>query len=200
MKTPWRFVADLVSRKSKPHTHGNSPTVEPKTIVLEYKTIPEEEQPGFGATAIDRSAAPDSEAQVEASRPEPETDRTEAGAAVPVAAEASAAAVSSEETATLATTQRAEQTSPTSAAAKAAETLGKPAPVRRKRVEAIAQSTASIGTALEEAPAVAAGPRPLTDEMADLDAEISALRRQLAKKLTEQNAQLRKMLARFEAS
>jgi hypothetical protein len=36
------------------------------------------------------------------------------------------------------------------------------------------------------------------DEMADLDAEVDALRRQLAKKLSEQNAQLRKMLARFD--
>jgi hypothetical protein len=35
--------------------------------------------------------------------------------------------------------------------------------------------------------------------MADLDAEIDALRRQLVRKLSEQNAQLRKMLARFDA-
>lgn len=197
MRTPWRFVADLVSRKPKPHTHDDSPAVEPKTIAPEYRTVPEEEQPGLGATAIDRSADPGSEAQVNASRPEPDTDKTEAGRAAPGAAEAPAAALSNEETATLATTQRAEQTSP---ATEAAETLRKPAPARRKRVEPIAESTALIGTALEEPPAVAAGPRSLTNEMADLDAEISTLRRQLAKKLIEQNAQLRKMLARFEAS
>lgn len=34
--------------------------------------------------------------------------------------------------------------------------------------------------------------------MADLNAEVAALRRQLAKKLIEQNQQLRKMLARFD--
>ncbi|NLS21334.1 hypothetical protein HGP16_33110 [Rhizobium sp. P40RR-XXII] len=200
MRTPWRFVADLVSRKPKPHTHDDSPAVEPKTIAPEYKTVPEEEQPGLGATAIDRSAEPGSAAQVNASRPEPDTVPTEAGTAAPVAAEAPAAAVSNEETATLATTQRAEQTSPASPAIEGAETLRKPAPASRKRVEPIAESTASIGTALGEPPAVAEGPRSLTDEMADLDAEISTLRRQLAKKLIEQNAQLRKMLARFEAS
>ncbi|NTJ66366.1 hypothetical protein G6M50_26510 [Agrobacterium rhizogenes] len=192
-------MADLVSRKPKPHTHDDSPAVEPKAIALEYKTVPEEEQPGFGTTAIDRSAEPGSEAQVEASPPELDTNASEAGTAAPVAAEALATAVSNEETATLATTQRAEQTSPAPPAAEAAETLGKPAPARRKKVEPIAESTASIGAALKEPPAAAAGPKSFTDEMADLDAEVAALRRQLAKKLIKQNAQLRKMLARFEA-
>ncbi|MNY80955.1 hypothetical protein D3C86_2222600 [compost metagenome] len=41
-------------------------------------------------------------------------------------------------------------------------------------------------------------PKSLMHEMADLDAEIDALRRQLVRKLSEQNAQLRKMLARFD--
>ncbi|WP_144578807.1 hypothetical protein [Agrobacterium sp. DE0009] len=74
----------------------------------------------------------------------------------------------------------------------------KPASARRKKVEAIVEPAASVGTALEQPLAVAAGPKSLTDEMADLNAEVAALRRQLAKKLIEQNQQLRKMLARFD--
>lgn len=191
-------MADLVSRKPKPHSHDETPTVAPKTIALEYKPVPEEEQPGLDATVADRSAEPVSEVQVEASQPEAETDLTEAGTAASVAAEAPAVAVGNEEPANLATTQRAEETSPASRRTEAAGTLVKPAPARRKKVDTIVEPTASGGTALEEPPAVVAGPKSFTDEMADLDAEVDALRRQLAKKLIEQNKQLRKMLARFE--
>ncbi|WP_186450781.1 hypothetical protein [Rhizobium sp. CNPSo 3968] len=52
---------------------------------------------------------------------------------------------------------------------------------------------------MKQAAAAAAGPRSLTNEMADLDAEVATLQRQLAKKLIEQNAQLRKILASFDA-
>jgi hypothetical protein len=56
----------------------------------------------------------------------------------------------------------------------------------------------SVAQTDEVAPAVAAGPNSFADDMANLDVEVAALRRQLAKKLIEQNAQLRKMLARFD--
>ena len=191
-------MADLVSRKPKPHGRDESPAIEPKTIALEYKPVPEEKQPGLDATVVDRSAEPVSEAQVETSQPEPDTNPGEVGTAASVAAEASAAAVGTEESANLATTPRAEETSPASPKTKAAETPVKPASARRRKVEPIVKPTASVGTALEKTPAVAAGPKSSTDEMADLDAEVAALRRQLAKKLVEQNAQLRKMLARFD--
>jgi hypothetical protein len=198
MRTPWRFVADLVSRKPKIHGHDESSAVAPKTIALEYKPVPEEEQSGLDATAVDRSAEPGSEAQLETSPQEPHTNPSEVGTTASVAAEAPAAAVGTEEPANLATTQQAEETSPASPRTKAAETAVKPAPARREKIEPIVEPTASVGTALEGSPAVAAGPRSFTDEIADLDAEVAALRRQLARKLVEQNAQLRKMLARFD--
>ncbi|MBB3290501.1 MULTISPECIES: hypothetical protein [unclassified Rhizobium] len=193
MRTPWRFVADLVSRKPKPHSRDESPTVEAKTIALEYKPVPEEGQSGIGATAVDGS-----EAQVEASRPEPDTAMTEAGTAASIAAEAPVVAVGDDEPASLTTAQRADKTSTASAGAEAVKGTTKGAPTRRKKVASIVEPVDSIGTALEEAPAVAAGPRSFADEMADLDAEVATLRRQLATKLVEQNAQLRKMLARFD--
>jgi len=199
MRTPWRFVADLVSRKPRPHSRDESPAIEPKTIALEDKPVPEEERPGLDATVVDRSAEPVPEEQVEESPPEPDTNRREVGTSASVAAEASAAAVRTEEPANLATTQRAEGTSPASPRTKAAETPVKPASARRKKAASVLEPTASVGTALEGPPAVAAGPNSFTDEMANLDAEVAALRRQLAKKLVQQNAQLRKMLARFDA-
>jgi hypothetical protein len=197
MRTPWRFVADLVSRKPKTHGHDENSAVAPKTIALEYKPVPEEEQPGLDATPVDRSAEPDSETQVEARRLQSDTDPTEARTAASVE-DAPAVAVGDGEPANLATTEQAEETSPVYPGTEAAKATTKASAPRRKRVASITKSLDSIGTALDEAPAIAAGPRSFTDEMADLDAEVDALRRQLARKLLEQNAQLRKMLARFD--
>lgn len=114
------------------------------------------------------------------------------------AEEAPAATVGTEELAILTTPQRADETSTACPRTRAAKTPLKPASARRKKVEAIVEPAASVGTAVEQPLAVAAGPKSLTDEMADLNAEVAALRRQLAKKLIEQNQQLRKMLARFD--
>ncbi|NRP90453.1 hypothetical protein GFPCMMHI_06380 [Ensifer adhaerens] len=74
----------------------------------------------------------------------------------------------------------------------------KPVPTRRKKVAPILEPVVSVDQTGDVAHAVAAAPKSFIDEMADLDAEVDALRRQLAEKLIEQNAQLRKMLARFD--
>ena len=49
------------------------------------------------------------------------------------------------------------------------------------------------------APAAPNGPKTVVAEMVELNAEIDALRRELAMKLSAQNEQLRKLLARYEA-
>ncbi len=162
-------MADLVSRKPKPE----SAAVAAKTIALEYQPAAEEEPPVIDVTAADHSTEASSEAKVEVSRPEPEIRPTDAEIATPVAAEAPA---------------------PT----EAIKTRAKPARARQKKIEPIVEPVVSATQTAEVAPAVAASPRSFVDEMADLDAEVDALRRQLAKKLIEQNAQLRKMLARFD--
>jgi hypothetical protein len=173
MKTPWRFVADLVSRKPKPDSHDESPAVAPKTIALEYRPSLEEKHPGIEPAVPDHSAESDSAAQVVSNLPDPDTGSTDIETATSVAAEA-----------------------PTKT--EAAETLVMPAPARQKKIKPMVEPVVFATQADEEAPAVAAGPKSFTDEMADLDAEVAALRRQLARKLIEQNAQLRKMLARFD--
>lgn len=197
MKTPWRFVADLVSRKPKPHSHDGSPAVEAKTIALEYKPISEEDQSPRDETAVDRSAKSGSDAQVETSLLEPDAVASAIETEAPVA-EAPAVEARLEEPAVLPISQQREEEGSAPTQTEAAETLVKPEPARRRKVKPIAEPAASSNQTDEVAPAVAVGPKSFTDEMADLDTEVDALRRQLAKKLIEQNAQLRKMLARFD--
>ncbi|SFB56814.1 hypothetical protein SAMN03159496_05186 [Rhizobium sp. NFR07] len=194
MRTPWRFVADLVSRKPKPE----SAAVAAKTIALEYKPVPEQELPDTERVAVDRSAAAAADVQTEVSLHDQDTWSTDIEAAAPVAAEAPAASLDEEEPAALLTPQQPEEKSPAPALTEVAETLVKRAPARRKKINPIVEPVVSPAQIAEVAPAVAAGPKSFIDEMADLDAEVDALRRQLAKKLIEQNAQLRKMLARFD--
>lgn len=52
--------------------------------------------------------------------------------------------------------------------------------------------------AVVEEPAAVVAPKAFVEEMAALDLEVVALRRELAKKLGAQNAQLRRMLGRFD--
>jgi len=196
MRTPWRFVADLVSRKPKPHGHDESPAVESKTIPLEYKPVPEEESPVLNATTVDLSAKPVSEAQVDARRHASDTEETDAATTASISAEAAAVAVSEVEPTSLATKHKADETPPASTGIEAAGALVKPASPRRKAMSVV-EPVDSIDRILPGSPAMATIPKSFADEMAALDAEVAALRRQLAKKLVEQNAQLRKMLARF---
>jgi hypothetical protein len=175
MRTPWRFVADLVSRRPKPHSQDESPAAAPKTIALEYKPAPEEKHPGPETTAVDLVPA----TLVEETSPAPHSDPEPA-------------------TAVGETAPPIEEDVPVSTRTKTAEALVKPVPTRRKKVAPVVEAVVSVDQTGDVAHAVAAGPKSFIDEMADLDAEVDALRRQLAEKLIEQNAQLRKMLARFD--
>ncbi|QCM08707.1 hypothetical protein CFBP6626_25615 (plasmid) [Agrobacterium tumefaciens] len=178
-------MADLVSRKPKPDSHDESPAVAPKTIALEYRPSLQEEHPDSEPAVLDHSAEADSEAQVDASPLEPDAGSTET----------ETAAVAAEAPADLAPLQ-AEEKSPAPTPTEAAETLVRRPPARRKNINPAVEPVVSVAQTDEVAPA---GPKSLLDEMVDLDAEVAALRRQLAKKLIEQNEQLRKMLARFDA-
>ncbi len=198
MRTPWRFVADLVSRKPKPDSHNESPAVAPKTIALEYRPYLEEEHPGIEPAVPDRSAEADSEAQVGANLPDPDTGSTNIETATPVAAKAPAAPAGNEEPAALLSSQKPAEKPAAPAPTQAANALVERAPAHRNKTKPIVEPVVSVAQTDEVAPAVAAGPKSFADEMANLDVEVAALRRQLAKKLIEQNAQLRKMLARFD--
>jgi len=198
MRTPWRFVADLVSRKPKPDSHDESPAVAPKTIALEYRPSLEEEHPDIEPAVPDRSAEADSEAQVEANLRDPDTDSTDIETETPVVAKAPAAPARNEEPAALPTSRQPDEKPPAPMPTRAAEIPVERAPARQRKIKPIVEPVVSVAQTDEVAPAVAAGPKSFADEMANLDVEVAALRRQLAKKLIEQNAQLRKMLARFD--
>jgi hypothetical protein len=190
-------VADLVSRKPKPDSHDEGPGVAPKTIALEYRPAPEEQHPGIEPAAPDHSAV-DSEAQVEANLRDPDIGSTDIETATPVVAKAPAAPARNEEPAALPTSQQPDEKPPAPTPTRAAETPVERAPARQKKIKPIVEPVVSVAQTDEVAPAVAAGPKSFADEMANLDVEVAALRRQLAKKLIEQNVQLRKMLARFD--
>lgn len=189
-------MADLVSRKPSADTHGEPLAVAPEVVALEYKPAADDEaHPDITATAAARSVEP-METQAKEAPPAPIVDNTEE--------EASRDSSDVAEPEELPALSRPEDASPTptkSAPQKteAAATLVQPVPTRRKKLEPIAEPVVSADQTDATAPPVAAGPKSLLDEMAELDADVAGLRRQLAKKLVEQNAQLRKMLARFDA-
>ncbi|WP_205925920.1 hypothetical protein [Rhizobium sp. P38BS-XIX] len=189
-------MADLVSRKPKSDSHDDNPTAAP-TIALEDKSAPQEEQPSHDTTAVDRSIESGSEAQVETNLLEPDAVAPASETEAEVA-EAPAAAGSIEKSAAPTTSQQSEEGASARMQSEAAETLVKRAPARRKNVNPIAEPVAPAIQTGEFVPALATAQKSFADEMADLEEEVVALRRQLAKKLNEQNAQLRKMLARFD--
>jgi len=200
MRTPWRFVADLVSRKPKPNSQDESPAAAPKTIALEYRPAPEEEHPSPETPAVALVPA----TVVEETSPAPHADQEPATAvgetAPPIEDDVAEVPVAVAKPAERSAPPRLEEKSfaPVPARTETAEALVKPASTRRKKVEPIAEPAVSVNQAGDVVLAVAADPKSFMDEMADLDAEVDALRRQLARKLVEQNAQLRKMLARFD--
>jgi hypothetical protein len=195
MKTPWKFVADLVSRKPKAEGSGEVHAVAPDTMTLEYK--PDVEEPHIDEEAtVPAQTAEQAEADVENAEAVLHSDSEPAADEV-------AETVSALES-------RGEAPEPTAAPhvtvdksrapIETDEIPEKRAPTRAKKMAPVADPVAFIEQADEAGPvpALASGPKSLLDEMAELDAEVAGLRRQLAKKLTEQNAQLRKMLARFD--
>lgn len=208
MRTPWRFVADLVSRKPRVSS-ADAPTPQPDEVkALEYRPIPEaddvgasrleadqssfvadapatEPVPEFVPTTIDAVTIPEEGLDDSALRDENFEDRKIA----PVDAEPTSAASENEATAPVVIT------------------LGEdPKPQQRpsKLVRRRAQTAQASEQPVEATPIIAvpvqqlASPKTFFEEMAELDNEVAALRTELARKLAMQNTQLRKMLDRFE--
>jgi hypothetical protein len=197
MRTPWRFVADLVSRKPKEDSHDGATAAASEPLALEYKPDAEEAHPATEAPDAPLSAEPPA-APAANLAPEPPSDAEPASesaeAAPPIADEVSNTSGEVAETAAAPA-----PVEPVHVPIEPVEVEGKPAPTRGKKIAPVTEPAAFEDQADEAGPALAAGPKSILDEMAELDADVAALRRQLAKKLAEQNAQLRKMLARFDA-
>lgn len=184
MKTPWRFVADLVSRKPKADA-SEARVVAHDLKALPYQPTSEERHPESEATVMDPSD-PVVAGTVADNGPEPIVEQSVTPS--PESVEAALIPASSE----------VDEDVSSHAATPSAKAPVEAVPVRRKTVEPAVAPAEPDRQIADEAPIVATVPKSVTDEMVGLDVEIEELRRQLAKKLTEQNAQMRRMLARFD--
>ena len=204
MKTPWRFVSDLVSRKpaDKPQDAPPSSVVEakaPENLPIHEERA--EQTPSPEPIAVDVAAENAAHDEIEAAPAIPEEPISEA----PEPATAEATAPVSEIDATDAVQEPVAattvpgtdastpdvETAPAIASEKAPEPKAQRASKREKRPTPLAPQIS--------VDALVAPPKTFLEEMTDLDHEIATLRRQLSAKLAEQNAQMRELLDRYNA-
>lgn len=199
MRTPWKFVADLVSRKPKAGVTDEQ-THETETPALEYRPAVEEAVESFDPASSEQAGEIEQPNETEARSLTPDlTPQTPAqtehsGRALTETHPSVAAdgAVSKPEAAEGASvTDPAMQDEP--------DHLVRTRESARPRKSAQANSK-EITVRKADASDLADKPKSIVQEIAALDADVAVLRRQLSIKLAEQNAQLRKMLERFEKS
>ncbi|MBB4351734.1 hypothetical protein [Aliirhizobium cellulosilyticum] len=204
MRTPWRFVADLVSRNPKMDTREQHPATAREPIALEHQPEKTDVHLEIEAQPAEQTIEVAADERLDAAR----RNNSASLEHVRISDEASASAVdgvsaiSADAKGSAAIDARAEITEIVAAREETptvdalAEPVDMPQLKRQKTTRAFVQQPTPSSQTEDNASAV---PKSLMHEMADLDAEIDALRRQLERKLSEQNAQLRKMLARFDA-
>lgn len=195
MKPPWKFLAQLVSRR--PPSETPDQTVErdknPMPIESEVQRAP-----------VPRSALPKAIPVPEPSAESPSPDPVETTIASTADVDTVSLKAGAEEKARAVEEQEqplADVPAPSTAVARASSmSRGKPAKVARKGgANGTRQSPVPAGAEpVPQPPSVSAN--PFFDEAASLDEDIKQLKDQLAQKLRLQNAQLRKMLERFERS
>lgn len=197
MRTPWRMIADLVSGKPSKNEAGT----DPQTNAVEVTpAVPDANKT---ATSTDPIAAriddvvvtspePENTPKLEAVKNQATVDNTESVAetkpddgALPIEEKAELVASS-------ATDRKPEIVAVKPRAVKA------PAVAKAKRAIAKRGQQEITLPAFELAQKDKPSPKSNSDEMAHLDRDIEELRKQLAEKLKRQNAQLRKLIDRYE--
>jgi hypothetical protein len=206
MKTPWRFVSDLVSRKpaDKPQDAPPRAVVDAKLIdlVAVHEGKPEQTT-SIEPTPVDLPANRVVHDEIEAAPVISEEPISEAPKPEPAAADATTPAAEID-----ATDVKQEPVAATPApeadasihdveTAPVIATMTAPEPEAQKVPKRARVSNPLAPRIPVEAPAVP--PKSLLEEMSDLDLEIGSLRRQLSAKLATQNAQMRELLDRYEA-
>jgi hypothetical protein len=201
MKTPWKFLADLVSRKPPA-----APTLRPRHEIKSLEFRPAEED-GVGPTLIGEVIKEDDGAPLSGAGPvitDAETivkpDVTEAilaadhaslssstseiiPAVVPVDEEGLAAALSLSQPAAADLEDKARQQ-----------------PTPKRNIKDSSQDFGETSTYPVRIQTERVVLKTFTEEMIELDQEIQILRSQLARKLAQQNAYLKRMLTRYERS
>lgn len=184
MRPPWKFLAQLVSRRRPADASGRTIEQDGDRKLVEIDLQP---APALLLTSPTAVAAPDHDDEGQSSRPV----ETKAGTARETADDDRAS-------------KSAQPTVDVQAAAPTSETVaerpGIPPVEASKRMgkRRVANSVAADSKPLSQPPLLSAD--PFFDEAAGLDEDINHLREQLAGKLRLQNDQLRKMLGRFDHS
>jgi len=201
MKTPWRFLSGLVSRKAPEDRAADQVSKTPDILAVEHHPG-QEEKNAEEAVALQ----PDDQAETHPSKPETET--IDAGSATEPASEADGVAEEavSVETPTPAETESVPNDAPGIEAPPVLEANeGEPPEptARAPKAKKSGQPTLvkPVETPLEEArPAEAIVEKTVDHELLALDQEIAELRRLLSEKLVQQNAYLKSMLERYKVS
>ncbi|MBO0144565.1 hypothetical protein JZX87_25765 [Agrobacterium sp. Ap1] len=204
MRTPWRFVADLVSRNPKVDNREDNPAASPEPIALEHQPATAEAHPEIEVKPAEQSIEIAAKEQVDAARPSSDASfepiQISEDASAPAGDEGSANSADAKDAALIDAPTEIKENVAAQEQTPTADALPKPVAIpelkRRKTARPVLKQSAPLSQVEDNASAV---PKSLINEMADLDAEVYALRRQLAEKLSAQNAQLREMLARFDA-
>jgi hypothetical protein len=194
MRTPWKFLSDLVSRKASEDPNSAQDKNAPDLTAIEYHPAAENEIAGAADRSIDPApGAPDAQQTVTAATdPAPEPDVSDEtvisadgvrDAAIDIAKDSDPSA----DARPFGDATKDEPVSPPPAKARQTRTSPKPA---------AAQSAVHV-------PEESTQPQPVVEktvleQIMEVDDEISELRGLLAQKLARQNAQLRKMLERYE--
>ncbi|WP_431673809.1 hypothetical protein [Rhizobium leguminosarum] len=185
MASPWKLLAGLVSRRrQQKQEHGSTDDVKPDVSAIAEPT----------ETAANRSKAAD-----RAANEKPVTHEQHEAVSVDPRRHAEEAVSSVGDTADVESATLAKAVDP--ALSNEADVAGHPSPKAlpvgegptRKRSRRSNKAT-TIAVVLPPSPGVAA----VSDDAVSLDGEIRLLRDQLAAKLRLQNAQLKRMLDRFE--
>ncbi|WP_163873454.1 hypothetical protein [Rhizobium laguerreae] len=185
MASPWKFLARLVSpRRQQKQEHGSTDDVKPDVSAI---AEPTETAANNELNAADRSADKKSAAH----------GRSAAVSADPDHAEEAASSADQTTDVESATLEKAVDPASSNDAAIAAQDAPKPS-----RIDDGAARKRSRQAKKAEVVDVVSQPSPrvgiISDDAIRLDGEIRLLRDQLARKLQLQNAQLRRMLERFE--
>lgn len=202
MKTPWRFLVDLTSRRRPAKAQESAISHDTDAGALEREDDPPPTRPSLSekpsVKADDDQGTPAGQVPVASSAVESDPDAARALES-PVDIEDPRTAAPDDE----ADHPRAEADVSAPKTKATGKLQNKPAVRRRARAK-----KAEAGVAAQSAVAAPEDPRsqpspsrdPFFDDVASLDEDIKKLRSQLAQKLDLQNAQLRKMLERFGVS
>ena len=196
MKSPWKFLARLTSRRQPAETRESSIEHEADTEAGEARAQQTPAQPlnrteASGGSVHDERRSVEPVATTTSNEPEHEGDAAEAGS-VPVDAEEIQAPAHHEVSSSSAVEGEISRKSPPTPRTKG------PGRAKRTSTDMVAQSPAVVHR--DQNASSSPSRESFFDELTVLDEEIKQLRIQLAQKLHLQNVQLKKMLERFDAS